>query len=101
MLRGRRLGLDAVRGDIEGLLLGSLVELRLFESALGRRLGRRGFIERLMGLVSLLLSRSNIGRILCELIAGGGVGGLLVCNGVLCVFEICRACCNSLLRLVA
>lgn len=64
MLRGRCLGLDAVLGDSEGLLLGSRVALRLFKSALGRRLSRRGFIERLMGLVSLLLGRSNIGRIL-------------------------------------
>lgn len=101
MLRGRRLGLGVVLRGVEGLLLGSRVALRLFENTLGRRLGCRGFIKRLMSLVSLFLSRSNIGRLLCELIAGGGVGGLLVCNGVLCVFEICRACRNSLLCLVA
>ena len=61
MLRGRRLGLGVVLRGVEGLLFGSLVELCLFESALGRRLGCRGFIKRLMGLVGFLLSRSNIG----------------------------------------
>ena len=64
VLRGCCLGLGVVLRGVEGLLLGGLVKLRLFESTLGRCLGGHGFIKRLMSLVSLLLSRSNIGRIL-------------------------------------
>ena len=92
MLRGRRLGLGVVLRGVEGLLLGSRVALRLFESTLGRRLGCRGFIKRLMSLVSLFLSRSNIGRILGKFL-------LCILQSLLLYESLCLGVINLLLTL--
>ena len=92
MLRGRRLGLGVVLRGAECLLLGGLVDLRLFESTLGRCPSDHGFIKRLVSLISLLLSRSNIGRILGKFL-------LCILQSLLLYESLCLGVINLLLTL--